>query len=629
MNNMSEKYSAHEIDIHNQIDELRLNVYPKIEELRLIFTSFKAPSKNNFFLTFISLGVIFIINRYISAAINNSKAKTVKKAKALSALTPRTIFDKLGLFTSNLFAFVIFPVFVFINVILAQWVMKGGKIYDGKIVNIGYLLHSSSGSLYFICGGLQFYTPLRQHYPVIHRLTGYTYYLMVLLTSIGIAWISIKPHAGLSSQIATASFLPPWMVINIIALRAIAIYRDVELHRQLNILGLSFASSIVFMRPLVAVVMLMMPEWDFGRSLGLVLWVAMCWAVFGAVLYILGAYTVPTLKHPRLQHSGEVTVGSMSYPQESVPAVVYKWKQLDKRTVLLKLRSKSNYSNLPLPILPPGSHIALSIKGLVREYTPIRMTESNDREGEITIIVRLVPEGVFSTLLRSVLKDGQRTYLDCSIACNVYGPLYPLPARFGYVPSYGGDDDNSSSCPHLLLVGAGTGILPFLDIIAAALTNNRDKTKIKLIFLSGYKAVDGDNGFEEYVKNRIDNMRRKSINGRFEAQIVRERLSMKTLNDWATSPSSPAPFQEHTREIPHNNSGDERREVELKCVEYLNMPVLDSGNIIVWVCGPPGFGGNICSKMLLLENNRSNANENKQRWRLNKEQIFVLGLDDR
>jgi hypothetical protein len=189
-------YSAHEIDIHNQIDELRLNVYSKIDELRLIFTSFEAPSKTNVFLTFISLGVIFIINRCISAAINNSKAKTVKKTKVLSALTPRTIFDKLGLFASNLFAFVIFPAFVFINVILAQWVMKGGKIYDGKIVNIGYLLHSSSGSLYFICGGLQFYTPLRQHYPVIHRLTGYTYYLMVLLTSIGIAWICIKPHAG-------------------------------------------------------------------------------------------------------------------------------------------------------------------------------------------------------------------------------------------------------------------------------------------------------------------------------------------------------------------------------------------------------------------------------------------------
>jgi hypothetical protein len=99
----------------------------------------------------------------------------------------------------------------------------------------------------------------------------------------------------------------------------------------------------------------------------------------------------------------------------------------------------------------------------VREYTPIKTTEGDDDE-DITIIVRLVPKGTFSTLLKSFLKDGQTTYLDCSIACNVYGPLHPLQARFGYVPFYGCDNcnnllphpDQSStclcSCPNLLLV---------------------------------------------------------------------------------------------------------------------------------------------------------------------------------
>jgi hypothetical protein len=206
------QYSAYEIEIHNMIYELRLS-----------FAPFEAPLSINVFLTFISFIFIFIVNRCISAIINKSKANKVKKAKVLSALTPRTIFDKLGLFTSNIFAFIIFPAFVVMGVIIAQWVMKGGQLYEGIVVNIGYLLHSSSGSLYFICGGLQFYTPLRQHYPVIHRLTGYTYYLMVLVTSISLVVVSIKPYSGLPSQISTLTFLPPWLIINVIALRAIAI----------------------------------------------------------------------------------------------------------------------------------------------------------------------------------------------------------------------------------------------------------------------------------------------------------------------------------------------------------------------------------------------------------------------
>jgi hypothetical protein len=127
----------------------------------------------------------------------------------------------------------------------------------------------------------------------------------------------------------------------------------------------------------------------------------------------------------------------------------------------------------------------------------------------------VVPKGIFSILLQSFLKGGQKTYLDCSIACNIYGPLYPLPAGFGYVPFYGCGDCNSNSClcfcPHLLLVGAGTGVLPFLNVIAAALNNKRDETKIKLIFLSGYKGIDGDKGFEESVRIKIDNMKMTDI----------------------------------------------------------------------------------------------------------------------
>lgn len=198
--------SAKEI-VHYSAYERKLHI--KFAKIRGMVKSFEAPSAENIILAVITFGIIFIINRYISY-VNKSTTNAMKKEEVLSATTSRTIFNKIGLLTSNIFAFIIFPSFVFINVILIQWVMTGGKIYDGRMVNIGYLLHSSSGSFYFICGGLQFYTPLRQHYPMVHRFTGYTYYLMVLLTSIGIVWVSIKPHAGLSSQILVASMLPPW-----------------------------------------------------------------------------------------------------------------------------------------------------------------------------------------------------------------------------------------------------------------------------------------------------------------------------------------------------------------------------------------------------------------------------------
>lgn len=154
-----------------------------------------------------------------------------RKRTRLIATSPRSASDYIGKFTSDVLAFVVFPVFVVFYVVVSQWINTGGKVYDGKVLTIGYLLHSSTGSLYFISGGLQFYSPLRQRYPRVHRCLGYIYYLMAMLTSIGIAVIALKPHSGFPTQVAVLSFLPPWVLCNISAFRAIVIYRDVELHR--------------------------------------------------------------------------------------------------------------------------------------------------------------------------------------------------------------------------------------------------------------------------------------------------------------------------------------------------------------------------------------------------------------
>lgn len=147
------------------------------------------------------------------------------------ATTPRTVFDKTGLLVSNVFAFAVFPAFVIINVVIYQWIIWGGKLYEGKMLTIGYFLHTSTGSLYFIAGGLQFYSPLRQFYPKIHRIIGYVYYIMALITSFGILLLTLKPHSGFPTQIAVATFLPPWIACNYLALRSILAFKDVELHR--------------------------------------------------------------------------------------------------------------------------------------------------------------------------------------------------------------------------------------------------------------------------------------------------------------------------------------------------------------------------------------------------------------
>ena len=145
-------------------------------------------------------------------------------------------------------AFVIFYVIGYLYIFLKTVV--GMYIYGGHL-EWGFHTHVISGSLYFIAGALQFFEPLRQHYPHVHRFFGYVYYDMVVVTSVGICWLCIKPHAGLSAQIAAIVLLPQWIWCHWLSFRAIAVHRNVELHRQLNIVGLAFAAAITSMRLMV------------------------------------------------------------------------------------------------------------------------------------------------------------------------------------------------------------------------------------------------------------------------------------------------------------------------------------------------------------------------------------------
>lgn len=149
--------------------------------------------------------------------------KTKQKRTRLIATSPRSTLDYLAKFICDISVFVVIPLFV---------VMFGsGLRLDGELVTFGYFLHISTGSLYLITGGLQFYAPLRQRYPKVHRYLGYIHYLMVLMTVVGLMIVGIKPHSGFPTQMALLTFVPPWVVINILSFRAIVFYKEVELHR--------------------------------------------------------------------------------------------------------------------------------------------------------------------------------------------------------------------------------------------------------------------------------------------------------------------------------------------------------------------------------------------------------------
>ena len=99
---------------------------------------------------------------------------------------------------------------------------------------------------------------------------------------------------------------------------------------------------------------------------------------------------------------------------------------------------------------PPGTHLALTVNGITREYSPIVgylhvETSTGIPKPNIEVMIRMVPNGALSSHLRQVLSletCGTSTNpqlgvtMPCHVPCNIYGPLYPAPAQFGYLPYY-------------------------------------------------------------------------------------------------------------------------------------------------------------------------------------------------
>lgn len=357
-------------------------------------------------------------------------------------------------------------------------------------------------------------------------------------------------------------------------------------------------------------------EMTFVFAVGLTLWCVIIWGSIAAIVYILLVYTLPTVRFPRLQHTGEMIVNESAHCplEDMIHGVVFltSYRTLDHRTLHLKL-STSSHTAVYHPVFPitfpPGTHLSLKLGNIIREYTPVN---SSSDPACVEIVIRLVPGGQFSDLLSSLLGISSQGPLrsdwsECFLECGVYGPLRPLPSKFGYRPYYssGKSLEVDPLRPTLIMIGAGSGTMPFFSVIDAALKNNRDQTLLKLLALSGgSKGKDsektGDLG--TFVEGKINQLHLSTKSAadtktdlgkdRFIGVNTHERFTLSMLDSWVQNPpvstrkGSPAVLTAIT------------------------------DRMIVWICGPPGFG----------EECRSALVKGKG---FHRDQIFVLGIDDR
>jgi hypothetical protein len=387
------------------------------------------------------------------------------------------------------------------------------------------------------------------------------------------------------------------------------------------------------MRPMTFFVKLSQPQWDFGRALSLSVWVIFVWAILGTVMYVIHAYAIPTMRYPRLQHNGDLVItGSIYCPLAgTIMGVVsiISCKYLDERTIMLKLgRTEKNSESgilgekgvhspaFPISLLP-GCHVTLTIENVAREFTPVKLDSETTDSCDMYIVVRLVRGGQFSNLLKASLGTflslKENKWTPCACSCGLYGPLLPLPSKFGYLPHYESDHiDSNEKCRTIIMIGAGTGVMPYFNIIEAALKIKNDSTIIKLLSLSGTTTststssnCEGLSGFIEKKTRDLNDLSMKlqsnsKTSNRFIGVNSTSRFQVSMLDDWIHDQSKPSG--------PNDTVLHQSNDTVLHRSEI--------GRTIVWVCGPPGFGQS-CRSSLVKEKN----------FRMN--QIFILGVDDR
>ena len=338
----------------------------------------------------------------------------------------------------------------------------------GFIAFIGYYIHTYSGLVYLMCGFIQFNGYIRKNYQKIHRISGYMYFSMVFVMVVGIIVLLVGGAlAKESAVISTLTVAPLWIWFNYLSYKAIK-RGDVATHRKHNLRCFVIAYSIIYMRPGVLIVSGIM-GYDAGNALRTVIWWIWAWALImvESWLYLEDTLTPPSLLYPK----GKYIVKETRAPVWN-PVNVINCQELNARTICLKLQHK--YESSSMFMIYPGQHIALKVDTLqgkctIRSYSPVT-TENDFENGIVELLIRLVPQGDMSkhisTINREFKENPQIITSRLSIAYQ--------KQRYFYTPSYA----------HLIMIAAGSGITPFMNIIRGIVNDKQNNTKITLLFIN-------------------------------------------------------------------------------------------------------------------------------------------------
>ncbi|KAJ3365080.1 hypothetical protein GGF32_000260 [Allomyces javanicus] len=355
--------------------------------------------------------------------------------------------------------------------------------YTNRTNYTGFVIHAISGSLYFLLGLVQFHAPTRQAYPTLHRALGWIYTLLSLLAAGGVLTILAGgAMAAESAVIGTAIFLPAWLYVQYLAIRAIQV-GDVALHRRHQLRAFAFACSIMAMRPAAAVIMMFklgsvkeMQKWvedDFAHP-GEALKTAL-WAVFTVEVIVTEAFlawednvveTVAVVPTGKGEAGEEVAVVPVS-AKGAIASLAIPTAHAVKAVVVTELTPRTIRAVLTLVdgpyLVVPGQHVAVTATqsdslidtALTREYSPVTRPSRALSHHEVELVIRLVPGGAMSARWRTPDQwNWSVTFVPIVPNCEMQRAI-------------------AAKDSPVLLVSLGTGATPFVNVIRALAAEGR------------------------------------------------------------------------------------------------------------------------------------------------------------
>ncbi|KAJ3365082.1 hypothetical protein GGF32_000262 [Allomyces javanicus] len=349
---------------------------------------------------------------------------------------------------------------------------RGG--YTNKTNQVGFVVHAVTGSLYFFLGLVQFHAPTRQAYPAFHRAAGWLYTIFSVIAAAGVVVILLGGSmAGESAILASALYLPTWLVLQWLAIRAIQV-GDVALHRRHQLRAFAIACSVMMMRPVAGFIIAFTVENPNelvhpGEALKTALWF-----VFSLTVAFTEAFLVwedraveKVVVVPSSDKSIAVVPLSHVVSPGTIASVLVPPAHAVKSVVVTELTPRTVRAILTLAdgpyLVVPGQHVAVTATqpdslidtSLTREYSPVTHPSRALSQHEVELVIRLVPGGAMSARWRTPKQWNWSV---------TFVPVVPNCAMQRAI---------AAKDSPVLLVSLGTGATPFVNVIRALAAEGR------------------------------------------------------------------------------------------------------------------------------------------------------------